>query len=210
MFDKSSTVFSGKKLEEASAAMIMLHGRGASAESILTLAEELNVDKFVLAAPRARENTWYPNSFLSPIQTNQPFLDQSLKQVAELENFFTEKGFTSEQIYYLGFSQGACLALEYCCRNAKKYGGIFALSGGLIGAQIEANRYSGNFHNTTVFLACGDSDFHIPVGRIRESETIISSIGGKVTTQIYPGFGHSINRDELDSINKLLSIKNLT
>ncbi len=206
--NSSTVVLKGKDITEASAVMIMLHGRGASAESILTLASELNVDEFILAAPRANENTWYPNSFLSPVETNQPFLDDSLKKIAELEIYFTRKNFPPDKIYFLGFSQGACLALEYCARNAKKYSGVFALSGGLIGSQIEPETYLGNFQNTPILLACGDNDFHIPVKRVFETGKIISDLGGKVTTKIYPGFGHSINRDELDSINKILTEKN--
>ncbi len=197
-------VMTGEPLDSAYAAMIMLHGRGATAENIITLAEEFDTDGFVFIAPQAADNTWYPHSFLNPIESNEPGITSGLNKISSLIAMVEDRNIPSERIYLLGFSQGACLTLEYAARHAKRYGGIFGLSGGLIGANVTASNYSGLMNSTPVFLGCSDVDPHIPVERVHETADIFNKLDADVTKVIYPGMGHTVNEDELDFINNLL------
>jgi len=182
-------------------ALIMLHGRGSSAKDIVGLVEYLNVEGFLLICPEARQNTWYPNSFMASIGTNQPQLDQALESVENAVLTALEKGIKASDIYFLGFSQGACLTLEYTARNAKKYGGIIAFTGGLIGDTLNLDNYSGNFENTPVFIGTSDPDFHVPVNRVNESTKIFQSMNANVDERIYKDMEHTITQEEIDVVN---------
>ena len=194
----------GKSLEAASKVLIMIHGRGASAEDILGLADHLNVDDFALLAPKATNNTWYPYSFLSPPSQNEPWLSSALQVLKEIVNDLKAKGFNESGIYILGFSQGACITLEFVTRNATRWGGVAALTGGLIGDIIYADNYAGDFDNTPVFIGTSDPDPHVPVQRVNDSELILRKMNASVTVKVYKGMGHTINQDEIDAVNKLI------
>ena len=196
-------IFKGDK-ESAKSAMILIHGRGASAESILTLTKEFSVNNYLYTAPQANRNTWYPYSFLSPISDNEPGLSSGLKIISNLTTEINNLGIPDNEIILLGFSQGACLALEYAARNAKKYKGVIGLSGGLIGDRIEKDRYSGSFENCPVFLGCSDNDFHIPEERVHQTAEVMENLNAKVTKKIYQGMGHTVNQDEISFIQSIL------
>ncbi len=195
---------SGKKLEEAEKALIMIHGRGANAHDILTLADHLNVKDFALLAPQARDNTWYPYSFMAPVSQNEPWLSSSLGVIKELVKDINAKGIISNNIYFVGFSQGACLTLEFVARNAIRYGGIVAFTGGLIGETIHSENYTGDFNNTPVFIGSSNPDPHVPVERVYESAKILTSMNAIVTQKLYSGMGHTISQNEIDIANKVV------
>jgi phospholipase/carboxylesterase len=196
----------GKPLEEASKVMIMVHGRGGSARDILSLSEYINDKDFAFVAPEAQGNTWYPYSFLRPLEENEPYLSSALEVLASLRaRLQSDFNFKLPQIYWLGFSQGACLALEFVARNAVEYGGVFGLSGGLIGPPDLVRDYEGSLTNTPIFLGCSDVDAHIPKERVLESETVFRQMGANVTAKLYPNFPHSINEDELNVVNLLIA-----
>lgn len=200
-YQNQSVIQSGSKLDDAKAVMIMIHGRGATAEDILSLSAEFNFDGVAFLAPQAKDNTWYPFSFLNPIEMNEPGITSGLALIDSIVYMLLQKGFTSEQIYLLGFSQGACLGLEYVARNPKKYGGVFGLSGGLIGDKVVPQNYFGNLQGTEVFLGCSDVDPHIPLQRVNETEEVFRNLGANVTKRIYNGMAHTINQDEIDFIS---------
>lgn len=187
-----------------SKALILLHGRGARAEDILSLADHFNVKDYLLLAPQATNNSWYPQSFMAPIGQNQPWLDSALSLVNETVSTALGKGIAKEKIYFAGFSQGACLTLEYITRNATKYGGAAAFTGGLIGDRIYNDHYKGDFAQTPVFVGTSDPDFHVPVERVHDSVNILKSMGADVTEKIYQGMGHTINSDEINMANSLV------
>jgi predicted esterase len=195
----------GEKMESANAAMILVHGRGSSAEDILSLANEFIHPGFLYAAPQAFGNTWYPYSFLHPVEENEPGLSSALNAIDNLLNKILKAGIPLKQIVLLGFSQGACLALEYAARNAKKYAGIIGFSGGLIGENLNKENYKGKFEQSPVFLGCSDFDPHIPKKRVDETEEIIKNMGGNVTKRIYKNMGHSINADEISFVKNLVN-----
>lgn len=190
----------GAELKDAEAVMIMIHGRGATAQSILSLANEFKVERIAYIAPQAENYTWYPYSFLSPIEKNEPGITFGLKKIDMIVNDTLEKGFSSGQIFLLGFSQGACLSLEYAARNPKKFGGIFGLSGGLIGPPGTKWNYNGDFNGTEIFLGCSDIDPHIPFERVDETENVFKLMNADVTKRIYKGMEHTINQNEIDFI----------
>jgi predicted esterase len=197
--------FSGAPLAQASAVVLMLHGRGASAESILTLAGELGAAPgLAYAAPQAAGATWYPYSFLAPIEKNEPWLSSALAAVGEALTRLQAAGLSPERTVVLGFSQGACLALEYAARHATRYGGLVGLSGGLIGPDGTPRSYDGSLGGTPVFLGCSDVDAHIPLARVHETAAVLARLGGAMTTRIYPGMGHTVNQDERDAVRALL------
>lgn len=200
-------VYGGLPLEHASKVMIMIHGRGATAESILTLGDHLAVEHFALLAPQATLNTWYPYSFMAPVTQNEPGLSTALEVLKETVAEVLKLGFETADIYLLGFSQGACLASEFVARNAQKYGGVFVLSGGVIGDKINTDNYNGNFNNTPIFLGCSDVDAHIPEQRVHDSSAIFEKMGAKVNKQIYPNMPHTIVQEELDIVNDILTGK---
>ncbi|WP_443947454.1 alpha/beta hydrolase [Pedobacter sp. AW1-32] len=199
-----NTVTAGKALDEAEKALIMIHGRGGSAENILSLSAELNVQDFALIAPQAQSGSWYPQSFLAPRTANEPSLSNALNQLAQLVDILIEKGFAKSQIYILGFSQGACLSLEFAASHAARYGGIVAFTGGLIGEQIDHRNYTGDFDGTPIFIGSSDPDFHVPVSRVQESTAVLENMGAKVTEIIYRDMGHTITQSEINRVNKLI------
>jgi predicted esterase len=201
-------IYSGAKLGEAKSAMIMIHGRGADAQDILSLSDEFNVEGVAYIAPQANNYTWYPYSFLSPVEMNEPGRSSGLSVIDSIVKQLNEYGFTSENIFLLGFSQGACLSLEYAARFPKKITAVFGLSGGLIGEQSELINYNGDLSGTEIFLGCSDIDPHIPLQRVNETEKIFRSLKAKVEKRIYAGMGHTINNDEINFMrNKLLSMQ---
>lgn len=197
-------ITAGKPLNEAKKAMIMIHGRGAGSNDILSLARHLNVADFTLVAPQAQGNTWYPYSFLAPTSQNEPSLSNSLNLISEVVKSVEENGISKENIYFLGFSQGACLVLEFTAKNASKYGGVVAFTGGLIGKTISEETYSGNFENTPIFIGTSDPDFHVPVERVNETEMLLKKMGALVTKKIYENMGHTISQDEINLANELV------
>jgi predicted esterase len=199
-----SILTSGAPLNQARAAMIMIHGRGASADSILSLANEFEVNDFAYLAPQAANNTWYPYRFIEPIERNEPWLSSALQVIDDLGAHCIAAGLPAERILLLGFSQGACLTLEYAARHARRYGGIIGLSGGLIGPDGCPRDYSGSFAGTPIFLGCSDVDFHIPLDRVHAAAQALRQLGGDVTERIYPGLDHTINQDEIGFVTGLL------
>lgn len=187
----------GVPLLRAKAAMILLHGRGATAEGMLELAEAFAQPEITYLAPQAPGRTWYPYSFLAPLEQNEPHLSRALAQVGGLVEDLAQKGFGPERVVLLGFSQGGCLALEYAARNARRYGAVIGLSAGLIGPEGTPRAYAGSLAGTRVVLGCSDVDAHIPVQRVKESSRILETLGGDVVERIYPGMGHTINDDEI-------------
>ena len=194
----------GKPLDKARAAMVMIHGRGATAESMLSLADELAHPDFAYLAPQAAGDTWYPNRFLAPIASNEPYLSSALAMINEVLERLSEAGIPPEQAILLGFSQGACLALEFAARHARRYGGVAGLSGGLIGPDETPRDYPGSLADTPVFLGCSDVDFHIPKERVLHSADVFRGLGGEVTARLYPNMGHTVNQDELDAVRTMM------
>jgi predicted esterase len=184
---------------------ILLHGRGASAEDILGLAHELAIPDIAYLAPQAAGHTWYPYSFLSPIERNEPGLSSALLVIEGLVAHLGEQGLPPERVVLMGFSQGACLTLEFAARHARRYAAIAAFSGGVIGPDGTPRNYAGSFAGTPVFFGCSDVDAHIPVARVRESAEIYRRMGATVDERIYPGMGHTIIEDELDAVRQILA-----
>lgn len=201
---KSEIVHAGAPFGAARAAMVLVHGRGATAQSMLQLAGTFGVDDIAYVAPQARSGSWYPHSFLAPITQNEPHLSEALRTLSEVVADIERQGIPSERIVLLGFSQGACLALEFAARNARRFGGLAGLSGGLIGPDGTPRNYAGSLAGTPVFLGCSDVDFHIPLQRVHESTSVLKALGGEVTEVIYPGIGHTIVRDEVERVQRLL------
>ncbi len=196
---------SGEPLDGARAAMIMIHGRGASAEDILELTGELHKHGFAYLAPQAAGDSWYPNSFLAPIPSNEPGLSSGLAVIASLFSQLSDAGIPPERTILLGFSQGACLALEFVARNARRYGGVAVLSGGLIGPEGTPRNYPGSLAGTPIFLGCSDIDPHIPKARVEQSAEVLQRMGGDVTVRLYPRMGHTINHDEIRFVQHMMS-----
>jgi phospholipase/carboxylesterase len=204
MNHKLDIKYAGVPLEKAKKALIMLHGRGATAESILSLGEHLNVDDYALIAPQATNNTWYPYSFMAPEQENEPWLSSAINIVNQTVDKVLQSGIKSEDIYFLGFSQGACLATEYTARNAQRYGGVVAFTGGLIGKEINMSNYSGDFEQTPIFFGTGNPDFHVPVERVYTSANIARKMNADVTEKVYENRAHTISEDEINIVNSLV------
>jgi predicted esterase len=198
----------GEPLERARAAMLMVHGRGARAEDILTLAEQLGQPGFAYLAPQAAGNTWYPNRFLVPIEQNEPWLSSALAFVGDGFAQIVSAGIPSERIMLLGFSQGACLTLEFAARNPRRYGGIVGLSGALIGPDDAPRKYAGplDLDGTPVFLGCSDVDFHVPKERVDQTAEVLWKLGGVVTERLYPNMDHSVNQDEIDFVRGMMQV----
>ena len=197
----------GPSPADARLTMILVHGRGASAEDILSLADEFHIDDVAYIAPQAAGRTWYPQSFLAPIPQNEPSLSSALRLIATLVDDLAGKGVAARQIALLGFSQGACLSLEYAARNAQRFAGIFGLSGGLIGPPGTPRNYAGSFDGTPVFLGCSDIDAHIPLERVRESSDLFRRMRASVDERIYERMGHTVNRDEIDAVARILNAR---
>ncbi|MFA6085889.1 alpha/beta hydrolase [Mucilaginibacter sp.] len=186
----------------AKAALIMIHGRGASADGIMQLASRLNVKDMALYAPQATNNSWYPYSFMAPVQENEPALSSALDVIDHVVDQIIADGISEDKIYFLGFSQGACLTLEYLARNAKRFGGAVAFTGGLIGEELELKNYTGNFEGTPVLITTGDPDMHVPLSRVNESVDVLKGLNANVTLKVYKGKPHTISFEELSLANE--------
>jgi predicted esterase len=184
--------------------MLMLHGRGARAEDILSLANELKVPGFAYFAPQAAGDTWYPNRFLVTLVENEPWLSSALKFLGDVLSEIVNAGIPAERIILLGFSQGACLTLEFAARNARRYGGIVGLSGALIGPDDTPRDYKGSLAGTPVFLGCSDADFHVPKERGEETADVLKRLGGEVTLRLYPKMDHTVNQDEIEFVRGMM------
>ncbi len=197
-------VTAGKPLKQTGKALIMIHGRGATAESILSLGEALDVTGFSLFAPQATNHSWYPYSFMAPTAQNQPALDSALELVHATVKGVLDQGISSRDIYLLGFSQGACLTAEYATRNAQRYGGLLIFTGGLLGQQLHLDNYQGKFAGTPVLITTGDPDPHVPVSRVEETVKMMEEKGAHVTKKIYKGRPHTILQEELNIAKEML------
>lgn len=188
--------------ESGTKAIILIHGRGGTPEDIMSLVGHFDSGQVWALAPRAPGNSWYPYSFLAPVQRNQPHLDLALSAVDGAISVALNAGFTHNQIYLTGFSQGACLTLEYAARHAVRYGGVIAFTGGLIGASLHTGNYQGDFAGTPIHISAGSEDPHVPLSRIKESVAILQKLNGQIHTEIYPDKPHSISMEEIASANK--------
>jgi len=194
----------GKKLSQANKVLIMLHGRGGSAEDMLTLSQYFPLENFALLAPQATHHTWYPYSFMAPPAQNEPWLSSALDLLHTMVHDISQEGIAPENIYWLGFSQGACLMLEAVTRQAMRYGGIAAFTGGLIGNKIYPENYQGDFKQTPVFIGSSNPDMHVPIERVYATSNILRDMHADVTEKIYDGMGHTINQDEIEQTIKLI------
>ncbi|HEY0513349.1 MAG TPA: phospholipase [Thermoanaerobaculia bacterium] len=198
-------VWAGCPVGEAAAAMVMAHGRGATAQNILELRRELAAPELAYVAPQAAGGSWYPYGFMAPMERNEPGLSSGLARLGEVLAGLEAAGIPPERTLLLGFSQGACLSLEFAARNARRYGGVMGLSGGLIGPPGTPRNYAGSFAGTPVFLGCSDRDPHIPRERVDESAAVLRGMGAEVTERIYPAMGHTVNEDELERVRALIA-----
>jgi len=194
----------GLPLDKASRALIMLHGRGATSHDIIGLHHQLSLSDYYIVAPQAANLTWYPYSFMAPVAQNEPWLSSALHLVRSLVEEIETAGVTSDRIYLLGFSQGACLTLEFATRNARRWGGVIAFTGGLIGDKIIRANYEGDFGATKVFIGNSDNDPHVPVSRTQESADVLQKMGASVIHKVYPGMGHTVNEDEIAAARRIL------
>lgn len=204
MLHEKNFKYEGAPVGKASKALIMIHGRGGFAEDILNLADHLKIEDFAVVAPQAYNNSWYPLSFMAPEEQNQPWLDSALDLLKELESDLNRNGIQSENIYFFGFSQGACLALEYATRNAKKYGGIIAIIGGLIGEKLNTGNYITDFQKTKIFLGTSDPDSHVPLERVEQTAEILKNKNAEVELRTYKNAGHVILPEELGIVNTFI------
>jgi glyoxalase family protein len=202
--EHAGVLLAGPSLGEGAGALVLVHGRGGSARGIIGLAGALSADDFTTLAPSAAGGSWYPFSFLAPMEQNQPGLGSGLRVIDTLIGHALEAGVPSGRIVIGGFSQGACLALEYVARHPHRFGGVFGLSGGLIGPPGTPRDYPGTLEDTPVFLGCSDIDPHIPVQRVHETTETLTRMDARVDERIYPGMGHTVNDDELAAVRELL------
>lgn len=198
-------VTAGTPFEEANAALVLVHGRGATARSIVQMGGEVHRDGVALLAPQAARNTWYPDSFLAPVERNEPGRRSGLQAVEDAVGTAVGAGIDRERVVLLGFSQGACLASEFVARNPRRYGGLVALSGGLIGETVDPESYTGDLEGTPAFVGCSDVDPHIPIERVHATTEAFERLGGDVDERIYEGMGHGVNDDELDAVAELVA-----
>jgi predicted esterase len=195
----------GPESRRARLAMILVHGRGGSAEDLLRLADDLHFDDILYVAPQAAGHTWYPYSFLAPMENNEPGLTSGLNKISSLIDALRREGLPPDRVGLLGFSQGACLSLEYAARYARRYATVIGLSGGVIGPPGTPRKYAGSLDGTSVFLGCSDVDPHIPIDRVHETADVMQALSGTVDKRVYPGMGHLINVDEIEAVRKILS-----
>jgi phospholipase/carboxylesterase len=201
---KKTFVTSGKNLKDSGKVVIMLHGRGADAQDIIGLASHLEVKDYSIIAPQATNNTWYPYSFLAPVKQNEPWLTSALEMIKSIVDDLNKQGIPSDKIYFVGFSQGACLTLEFVARDARKWGGVAAFTVGLIGDTIKTENYEGDFEGTKIFIGTSNPDPHVPVERVQASTAILRKMNAVVTEKIYPGMGHTVSEDEIQQANNLI------
>lgn len=197
-------ITAGKDISESKKVLVMLHGRGGNARKFLSLANHLDVSDFALFAPQATNSSWYPHSFLAKPAENEPWLSSALEILNDLLEGIKSKGITLENIYFTGFSQGACLTAEFVTRNASRFGGVVLFTGGLIGDKIYAENYKGDFAGTPVFIGTGNPDAHVPVKRVNETAKIMEKMNAAVKVKVYDNRPHSISQDEIKTANKLI------
>lgn len=203
LHEAQEVVRTGKSLDEASAAIIVIHGRGATARSIVPLAQALGAENLAILAPQAADIAhvpqWYPQRFTAPKEENEPYLSSALNMLEQLVQEVLDAGISQDRLILSGFSQGACLTSEFAAQNPTRYGGLLIFSGGLIGGgpEVSEGMYGGSLESTPVFIGCSDRDPHIPLTRVQETTRILTSLGAEVTEKIYPAMGHTINEDEL-------------
>lgn len=195
----------GASIPKAKAAMILIHGRGATAQSMFSLADELAQPDFHYTAPQAYDHTWYPYSFLAPKKKNQPGISSGIQVLYDVLESLVTQGVPKDKIMLLGFSQGACLATEFVARHPQKLGGVVALSGGLIGPDVSETNYTGSMYQTPVFLGCSNVDPHIPKERVDETERVFNKLNAHVNKHIYKGMGHTVNQDEIKIIRGMMA-----
>lgn len=200
-----SLVTAGAALEDAEAALVLVHGRGATARSIVQMAAEFHHEGVAYLAPQAANNTWYPNPFTAPVESNEPGRTSGLRAIDEAVEKANGAGVPTDRVMLLGFSQGACLASEFVARNPTGYGGLAVLSGGLIGETIDSDDYDGDLQGTPVFFGCSDVDPHIPEMRVHESAEVFEALSAEVTKRLYPGMGHGINEDEVEHVSEMVA-----
>ena len=194
----------GKPLEQARVAMVLAHGRGASARDILGLAGELRRPEVAYLAPQAATHSWWPARFMEPLERNEPWLTSALATIGRMLAHISAAGIPPEHTLLLGFSQGACLILEYAARNAQRYGGLAGLSGGLVGPDGTPRDYAGSLAGTPIFLGCSDVDFHIPAVRVQHTSEVMQKLGANVTMRLYPNMDHTVNQDEVEAVRGLI------
>lgn len=204
MHDGIPPLLAGRSLTEAGPALVLVHGRGGSAEDMFGLARSIGRERFALIAPRARRSSWYPYSFMAPLASNEPWLSSALTALDDAVGRALAHGVPADRVVLLGFSQGACLASEYVARTPKRYGGLVVLSGGLIGPEGTPRDYPGDLDGTPVFLGCSDVDPHIPVERVHETARVLQGMGAVVETRIYRGMAHTVSEDEIEAARSLL------
>jgi len=197
----SKILSAGLPLDQAKKVAILIHGRGANASGILGLKDHLQLSDFALLAPEAEGNSWYPYSFMAPDASNKLAYSKAIKQLEEIVQSLYSKGFKSDQIYFIGFSQGACLSLEFAALHAKKYGGVIAFTGGLIGEELKSEKYTGDFASTPIFIGSSKQDFHVPLERIKLSADLLVHLGAEVKTLIFEDANHTIRKEEIDWVN---------
>ncbi|QLH78108.1 dienelactone hydrolase family protein [Halosimplex rubrum] len=195
----------GTPLDEAEAAMILVHGRGATAQSILGMGRQLHAEGVALLAPQAARNTWYPNSFLEPVESNEPGRSSGLQAIEDALGEARDAGIPTEKVLVLGFSQGACLGTEFVARNPERYGGHVAFSGGLIGETIDPAEFEGSLDGTPSFVGCSDVDPHIPEERVHVTTEVLEKLEADVEERIYPGMGHGVNDDEIEYVSGMVA-----
>lgn len=194
----------GKALQEASGAVILLHGRGGSAEDILSLANEFYLPDLAYLAPQAAQNSWYPNSFLAPVAQNEPWRTSALRKIETIVRMVNDVGIPSDRIVIAGFSQGACLATEFVATHPRRYAGLIAFTGGLIGPLDSDVTHQGDLAATPAFFGSGDPDPHVPWQRVQESARILAAMGAEVTVRRYPNRAHTISAEEIDFAKRLI------
>ena len=192
----------GLPLDQAKKAIIMIHGRGGTAESILSLVPHLNLTDYAILAPQANGNTWYPFGFMTSDEGNKVALENSLKVLGQVWSEIIEAGIAPENVFVLGFSQGACLSLEFAARNAQKLGGVVAFTGGLIGEKLNPDNYSGDFQGTQINISSSDRDFHVPAKRINESADLLRKMGADVNVELFDDPDHTIRVEEIKWANR--------
>ncbi len=198
-------VTAGTPVTDAEAAVVLVHGRGATARSIVQMADEFDQSRVAYLAPQAARNTWYPNAFTAPVEANEPGRSSGLQAIDDAVTEANGAGIPTERILVLGFSQGACLASEYVARNPTRYGGLAVLSGGLIGETVDPDSYEGDLEGTPAFFGCSDVDPHIPEKRFHDSAAILAQLNGDVTKRLYEGMGHGVNQDEIEHVSRMVA-----
>ncbi|WP_339105139.1 dienelactone hydrolase family protein [Haloterrigena salinisoli] len=201
-------VTGGTALEDAEAALVLTHGRGATAQGMIQLADEVHREGVAFLAPQAARKTWYPNSFLEPVERNEPGRSSGLRAISDAIDEANDAGIPTDRVMLVGFSQGACLASEYVARNPRRYGGLAALSGGLIGESVDPDDYlegDADLEGTPAFLGCSDVDPHIPAERVHETADVLESMSADLTKRLYEGMGHGVNEDELEFVSGMVA-----